>query len=1009
MTDGTPKVFTIPAGNAFVDCFARGLLRQTDGDPLALSRMLLLLPNRRAARALAEAFLRLGEGRPQLLPRMVPLGDIDAEELMLEGGGSLGSEEDLALAPAIGEQRRIALLSRLVTTWLASRGTRLPAAGIIGLSRDLARLIDEAETAEIDWADLEGIVPQELARHWQTTRDFLEIVTEHWPRIEAAEGHLGPAARRRRLLDAQARLWAERPPAHPVIAAGSTGSIPAVARLLVRVAGLPQGQVVLPGLDQGAGRDLWAAMAEDPSHPQQGLARLLERLEMTPRQVALWPEALPESNAASLANLALRPAAQTESWRDLAAEPTERQRRSWERALAGIAWYDCPDQRQEASLIALLLRGTLETPGKTAALVTPDRTLARRVAAELRRWDIEINDSAGRPLLDSPPLVFLRLLAKAFAEDLAAEPLLALLKHPLTLAGWSRADLSRRARMLERHLLRGPRTEPGFDGLRLALVQRRQRRPALPPEISPQLETLFDRLEDCLAPLLALREQPLLSFEPLLDALLQAAESLAAGEEESGAERLWAEEAGEAAAEALVELRAAAAELPELSPADLPAFLESLLTGAVLRPRYGLHPRLFLWGPLEARLQSADLLILGSLNEGSWPHLPDPGPWLSRPMRLALGLPSPERRIGQSAHDLVQTLAGPEVVLTRALKQDGAPTIPARWLSRLEALTKVLGLEQALRRPSAEAAHWVAALDRPAAVRPCLPPEPRPPVAARPRRLSVTRIETWLRNPYAIFAGSILNLEKLDGLAEDPGPRERGELVHAVLEAFVKAYPAALPADPEAALEEIVTETLATSGLDPQLQRLWQPRLARLLAWYLEVEIERRPACREVRAEIKGALELAGPAGSFRLTALADRLELGRDGGLTIVDYKTGKPPSARIVAQGLAPQLPLEGTIAEAGGFEGLPATSVAGLAFWHLSGGRDAGKLQPVAGKAIPDAETLAAEARAGLEALIVAFDRPETPYLAHPRPWAVPRFDDYRQLARVDEWSSESGEEG
>ncbi len=1008
MRAAADRVFTIPAGNAFVDCLARGLLRQSDGDPLALSAMLVLLPNRRAARSLTEAFLRLGEGAPQLLPRMVPLGDLDAEELLLEGGGSLGAAEDLALAPAIGEPRRTALLSRLVIAWLRARGTALSSAGVIRLARDLGRLIDEAETAEIDWNRLDEIVPQELAAHWQTTRDFLRIVTEAWPGIEAEGGHLGPAARRRLLLDAQAALWSRRPPDHPVIAAGSTGSIPAVARLLAAVAALPQGQLVLPGLDQNPTHELWQAIRRDPSHPQQGLARLLERLELSPREVTLWPEALPESPAAGLVNLALRPAPETESWRDLAAGAGERRQRSWQRALAGITWYDCADPRQEASLIALLLRRNLEQPGKTAALVTPDRALARRVAAELGRWDIEIDDSAGRPLLQSPPLVFLRLLARVLAEELAAEPLLALLKHPFAHAGLERGRLAAGARELERHLLRGPRAEPGFAGLREALGRRAGRRPAMPSGLTDRLERLFARLEERLAPLLALSGSGEVGFDELLDALLQAAEALAEGGGTGGAERLWAEEAGEAAAEALIELRAAAPELPALKPAELPAFLESLLEGAVLRPRYGAHPRLFLWGPLEARLQSADLLILGSLNEGAWPKVADPGPWLSRPMRAELGLPPPERRIGQSAHDMVQALAAGEVVLTRALKQEGAPTLPARWLSRLEALCKVLGLEGDLRRPAAEAAQWVAELDRPEAVRPCQPPAPRPPLAARPRQLSVTRIEAWMRNPYAIFAGSILKLEKLDEIAEEPGPAERGQLIHAVLESFVKAYPQALPQDGEAALQAIAAEAIRTSGLPLPQQQLWQPRLARLLAWYLELEAERRPDCREVAAELSGALELTGPAGAFRLTAKADRLELGLDGRLTLVDYKTGSLPTLLDVGLGLAPQLPLEGAIARAGGFAGLAAAPLASLELWKLAGGQTLGTTLDLSGGKNPDAETLAEQAQAGLQDLVAAFDRPETPYLAHPRPWAAPRFDDYRHLARVDEWSGDSGGE-
>ncbi len=1008
MNSTAAKVFTIPAGNSFVDCLAAGLLRQAGPDPLALARMTLLLPNRRAARAVGEAFLRLSDGQPRLLPRLVPLGDLEAEELALESGGSLGAAQDLALAPAGSETGRIALLSQLVGAWIRARGQSLPAAAVARLARDLARLIDEAETAEIAWRGLEGIVPEELAAHWQTTRSFLSIVTETWPKIEKSQGLLGPAARRRLLLEAQMALWRQRPPEEPVIAAGSTGSIPAVARLLACIAGLPKGQVVLPGLDQSCSQELWEAIAADPSHPQYGLASLLEVLETAPKRVALWPESLPESDAAALANLAMRPAAATVTWRDLAAGASPRRRAAWQRALAGMTWYDCSDERSEASLIALLLRQGLEEPGKTAALVTPDRDLARRVGAELARWEIAINDSGGRPLAEAPPLAFLRLLAKAVSEELAPEALLALLKHPLAAAGCQRRHLAADTLALERHLLRGPRPDPGIAGLRQALRRAGEANPPLPKERREQLSKLLERVASRLAPLLQLFDGQECSFAALLEGHLQAAEALAAEPDESGATRLWAGEAGEAVAEAIAELRAAAADLPALSPLDYPELFDSLLEGRVLRPRYGLHPRLFLWGPLEARLQTCDLVILGSLNEGTWPAQPDPGPWLSRPMRADLGLPPPERRIGQAAHDLVQSLAAPEVVLTRAAKQEGAPTIPARWLARLEALVEVLGLQDELSRPNQQAAHWVAALDRPDAVRPCPPPAPRPPVAARPRRLSVTRIETWMRNPYGIYARYLLGLEKLPELAEEPGPAERGQIVHAILEAFVKAYPDDLPEDPVSALADIVDRTLSDAGLLAEQQTLWRPRLLRLLEWYLELEGERRPNLETIRAEVGGKLVLEGPAGPFELTAKADRVELTLGGGVALVDYKTGAPPKAKDVSQGLAPQLPLEGAIARAGGFAGVEASPLAGLEYWHLAGGKESGATRPAGGVRGPDAETLAVAAEAGLGRLVAAFDQPETAYLAQPRPGSAPKYDDYAHLARIAEWSSGGEEE-
>lgn len=1003
MSGGAPAVFTIPPGVAFVDALAEGLLRRLGEAPLALTRATILLPNRRAVRALTEAFLRLGEGRPVLLPRLVPLGDVDADELSLAAEESLlDSESALALQPSLSPPRRQFLLAQLVGRWAKARGLPLPAAAAADLAAELARLLDEAETAEVDLGRLRDLVPDRYASHWQDTLTFLGIVAETWPQVEREAGALSPAQRRRRLLALQAEAWRRDPPAGPVIAAGSTGSIPAVARLLAVIARLPQGAVVLPGLDGEARESLWQAILEDPAHPQHGLALLLRTLEVAPRAVRPWIESAGSPRQA-LIQAALRPARLTADWGDLAHDKARLE--GWRQALGGLTWIDCPGPREEATTIALLLRRALERPGRTAALVTPDRALARRVKAELLRWDLAIDDSAGQPLADTPPLVFLRLLATAAAEDVHPVALLALLKHPLAAGGQAPGAFRRQARRLERCLLRGPRPAPGFAGLRAALAAALDEAEGGERRGLAGLEPWLAELEHRLAPFLAALGEARAGLATLLQTHLAAAEALAASDAEPGQARLWHDEAGEAAATAFAELLAAAEAFPPLAPADYPDLFETLLAGRVVRPRWGRHPRLFLWGPLEARLQQADLTILGGLNEGTWPADSDPGPWLSRPMRQALGLPAAERRIGQAAHDVAQALAAPEVVLTRAVKAEGAPTLPSRWLLRLEALVRSLGLQDAFRRRSAEHLGWIAALDRPPEVRPVAPPEPRPPLPARPRRLSVTEIETWMRNPYAVFARHVLKLRALAPLDEDPSAAERGRLIHRVLERFGQAFPQALGPDAAVVLTRIVEQELTAAAVRPGLTLIWGPRLRRIAEWVLAEEQRRRPALAEVLVETRGRVELEGPGGPFVLVATADRLERLAAGGVRVVDYKTGQAPNQREVLQGVSPQLSLEAAMVAAGGFPG-GAAPVAGLEFWRLTGGLDEpGRVLPV-DRGQP-AEQLAAEAEAGLRALIAAFDDPATPYLAWPRAEHPPRFDDYAHLARIDEWAKGSGE--
>ena len=999
-----PAVFTIAAGQPFVDVLARGLLDRYGTHPDALAAATVLLPTRRAARALQAAFLRASGGRALLLPRMLPLGDLDSDELLFEEGiaeagfGAEGAANEAGLPPAISGLQRQLLLAACIQTHSRSMAAETGLSVLnedqaIRLAAELARLLDQVETEGLDFAALAGLVPEDYAAHWQITLQFLNIVTEQWPGILAGLGAIGPAERRRRLVEMQAAAWQSAPPGQPVIAAGSTGSIPATAALLGVVAGLPQGAVVLPGLDLESDAETWSEIQRETAHPQYGLAQLLNRLKVPREAVGLWQVAGAADagpDRAAFANLALRPANGTARWHRSLPPKT---RPALSRALDGVARVDCADPGEEALVIALLLRRAIETPEKTAALVTPDRDLARRVAANLQRWQIAVDDSAGTPLAATPPGLFLRLTAQMMAEELAPVPLLAALKHPLAAGGRDPAVFRRHLRALEMAVLRGARPAPGLDGLRRVLKNSRSADELLP---------WFDDLAARLTPLAEVMAHPRAALADLAAAHLTAAEALAASDTESGAERLWAGEPGEAAALFAGELAAAAAAAPPLRPGRYPAVLEALLAGRAVRPRYGRHPRVAILGPLEARLQQAAVLVMGGLNEGSWPAEVDAGPWLSRPMQAAFGLPLPERRIGLAAHDFYQGFCAPQVYLTRARRVEGTPTVPARWLRRIEALCDGLDLGVDLQREEGQLCAWARALDQPAAVIQGARPRPRPPLAARPRILSVTRIETWMRDPYALYAREILKLRPLDPLDADPGAAERGTLVHAALENFIRCCPDDLPADALDRLIEIGAEVFRPIQAKPGAYAFWWPRFLRIAAWFVAEERARRGDIRQSFVETEGRLTLSAPGGPFVLTAKADRIDLQNDGSLTILDYKTGAPPSRKAVAAGFAPQLSLEAAIALDGGFAGLPAGPVGALAFWRLTGGTPPGDIQ-AAGDGDP--QVLAAAALAGLAELIAAFDDPETPYVCQPRAAQAPRFNDYAHLARLAEWAVEA----
>ena len=558
-----------------------------------------------------------------------------------------------------------------------------------------------------------------------------------------------------------------------------------------------------------------------------------------------------------------------------------------------------------------------------------------------------------------------------------------------------------RVRTLEGELLRGPRPAPGFKGLRLALKTKKK----LPKKTQTDLKALLDSLEAVIAPLAGLMAGKPVPFPDLLRAHVTMAEDLAAGDQTQGSERLWAGDAGEAAAGFVNDLLNAGNVLDAVTGADYPALLETLMAGISVRPRYGRHPRLHIWGLLEARMQQADVMILGGLNDATWPPEAKPSPWMSRPMLKDFGLPAPNRRSGQTAHDFAQAFAAPRVVLTRATRVDGTPQVASPWLLRLDNLLERLGVKTGLKKgfepPFAAAEPWLAwaeALDRPAESRQITEPKPTPPVKNRPRKLSVTRIETWVRDPYAIYAREILRLRPLDPLDAEPGPMERGIIVHEALDRFQKAHPGDLPDDAERQLLEIGRGVFDENLAHPGVEAFWWPRFERLAAWYVDYGRRRRQAGFSTQAtEVLGRLTIKGAAGPFQLTARADRIDFRTDIGLAIIDYKTGAAPSKRQVESGFSPQLPLEAAIAAQGGFDGVDTGPVAQLVYLELPGGREPGR------EKILDLDvTEAADgAVAGLTKWVREFDDHKTPLLSSPRVMFLEHYGDYDHLARVKEW--------
>ena len=986
-------VYTIAADLPFADYLAAGVLESyaRDDDPLALGQVTILLPTRRGCRALQRAFLRRSDGRALLLPRLVPLGDIDEGEF-----GSMAFAGDADELQPVSTVRRKLLLAKLIEAHIlaARRADAFAYEDItidqaVRLADALAHLLDQVQTEQLSFDGLLRLVPSDYAEHWQRTLRFLEVLTDHWPSILAEIGHVDPVVHRNAKLKRLAAGWQSQPPQHPVIAAGSTGSVPATANLLGVVARLSSGAVVLPALDRDLDQESWDCLG--PTHPQYQLAQLLLQLNVSREQVAVWPVQSAWGRSLVRRPSRLRLLREVTRPPETTGDPTQLREippQAWE----NIERIDCATDQEEAGVVALIMRSVLAAGSRdlTGALVTPDRQLARRVAAELSRWQVSVDDSAGTPIADTPPGLFLRLIARAFAERFAPVPLLAMLKHPIARGGEDAGTFRNRVRQLETAILRGPRPAPDFAGLITAI----EASPKSSAELKSWVAT-WQSAAEAMRQIMATENHPL---GRLLDAHLAFAEQLAL--DNRGRSGLWTDEAGEALAAFVADVSNAAASSPPVATHRYPALLDALMADHVVRPRYGQHPRLAILGPLEARLQQYDVMILGGLNEGTWPPEADVDPWMSRQMRGAFGLAPPDRRIGQSAHDFSVAFGARQVYLTRALRVEGTPTVASRWLTRLDNIRRIALQEAALTRSRWPV--WWQRIDHgsPKFALQERPPAPRPPVTARPRKLSVTQVERWLRDPYEIYAKHVLRLKLLDPIDADPGAAEYGQIVHSVLDRFVRRLPSGpLPADAVTQLLAIGHDELAPLKARPGVWAFWWPRFQRIARWFVEAERIQRDRVRDSFTEIRGELTLDGPAGPFVLSAVADRIDRMVAGGTEIIDYKTGAVPRPTEIEAGLAPQLPLEAAIVRGGGFADVGTGPVEALLYWRLRGGDPAGEIVAVDG--IP--EQLSDQSLAGLERLIAVFDQETTAYVCRPRPDIAPRFSDYIHLARVPGWAS------
>jgi ATP-dependent helicase/nuclease subunit B len=981
-----PRWFSIPAHRPFVEDLARGLLQALAPlGPEALPAATVLTPTRRGARALADAFVAVGGGQALLLPQIRPLGDLDEGEPPFEPG-----DLSLDLPPAVSSRRRRFELARLVADHAHLLSFQPQAGQALEMAKALADFLDSCQIEEVvtDDGRLDGLAEGDLAQHWQVSARFLKAVLTAWPLRLDEMGLIDVSDRRVRLLNALSDQWETHPPQGVLVAAGSTGTAPATARLLRVIAGLPQGAVVLPGLDDGLAEDAWDKVEglAGEQHPQGAMKRLLVGAEATRADVRpWWPEADSRGRwRRRLINEALRPAEATADW--LAQIDRLRAEAPGldpiEEGLKGLSLVSARTEEEAAVACALLLREALETPGLTAALVTPDQELARRVSARLMRWGVVPDSSAGAPLAASAAAILAQHVAGLAVEPLNPVRLLAVAKHPLL-----RAD-AQAARDLELKGLRGP--APRDAGQLLERLKNH-------PEAKALVERVLAAAHRVAAPYVADPKagQPAAAARALVEAL----EALADPTD------LWAGSAGESLAGLLSSLITDGLALPPASAQGFADLLDRLVNEETLRTGGATHPRLRIFGAIEARMVRADRLILAGLEEGIWPRGAPIDPFLSRPMRAKLDLPPPERRIGLTAHDFAQAACAPDVVLVHSERRGGAPAVESRWLWRLKTLARGAGL-RLTERPDVLA--WARDLDAPGPYEPIKRPAPTPPVADRPRKLAVTRVEALTRDPYAVWARDILKLYPLDRPDEPVEARARGTAIHAAFETFSLEHPGPVPENAAEIFAGLYLGELEKAGM-PAAALARERALAREAAlWVAELETRRRAGAERIVVEAAGELTFDIGGRPFTVTAKADRIEPTPDGLAHILDYKTGAAPSKKQVETGFSPQLTLTAAILREGGFPDVGPREPGDLTYLRVTGRKPAG-VEEVRATAGVEATEAAVKALNGLRALVERYDNPRQPYLSRVAPQFVhDHVGDYGHLARVFEWST-SGDDG
>lgn len=979
------NIFNISPLYPFLDVLVQFVIDSAHKQNINIANDIILLPTRRACRALKDVFAKLSAGN-SLLPKILPLGDIDED-----GFAFLDYQNDnldlMDLPPAIPDIERNLILSSLIK----KKSPSLNDEQAFSLAVDLAHLMDVVEMEMLDFKNLQYIVPENLSLYWQENLEFLQIITDWYPQILKERGYLNPVDRKIKLIYKQVEVWQKYPIKGRIFACGSTASLVPISYMITSISNMENGYVVLPHLDKILSDEDFYNVGQN--HPQYGMKNLLIKMKVKREEVIDLKPLNPIKNIADkdreiLSSFIMLNSSLSQTWQNMPKLNND--------VLNGVEKLSLNNDADETLAIAFTIRKMIEENKKTL-LITPNRNIAKAVASELKRWNIDVDDSAGTGASEIPTGNYFILLINAIVDNFAPIPLLSILKHSLSHFNMDKVYLDSLVDNFEQFILRENFLLTDIDLIiskceEFSFINNKF-------DINPILNILY-YIKKSLSSFLNLFNEDGKAF--LFDMLtehIKLVENFVQNNQKEPDFYLNALYKGDLNSQFSEGLRNLLDSLYKLKGDDISKmtlksyrdFIANYLFNLKLRPVIQSHPLIAIMNSIEARLLNADVFILAGLNENTFPSVSADDPWMSRPMKAEFKLPLPERKIGLSSHDFVEFFCKKNVILTRSQKSDGLNTIESRWLQKLDAIIKISNINFSSNN---DILNWIQVFTKPLCdVQKCKRPMPCPPLYARPKELWATSIEKLYRDPYIIFARYILNLKKLKDINADTLPADFGDIVHACLEEFKNKNLSSIDE-----LKQIfIRKSLAFHNID--IIDFWFKQFDDIAKNFIDYENNIKDSVKQSFTELEGSLKITD---FFTLKAKADRIDILNDNNAVVMDYKTGYAPSDKEVLSGYAPQLPLEALILNNNGFN-IKNAKTSSMLYLKLSS-KD-GKYITNIDKNID--EILDNTYKSLIEIVSKFYDE-NTPYISRPNPNKlgdmIKKYSDYNHLARVKEWEEE-----